>query len=107
MVQHFNIGKKEVINPFEKVNYVRVTGCSEPVIKLAERFHKQSSSVNTRKVNDRWLMLFSIKLLDFPTIINWFDIDRGTFKIRGKRNHSYVPMHTIHFLIEDDVLVLW
>jgi hypothetical protein len=107
MTQHFNIGTKEAINPFEKVNLVRIASASQGASILYDRLNKQSESVTTRKINDSWQILFDIKLLDFTTLIKWFDIDRGTFTVRGKRNHNYVPMHTVHFLIEEDVLSIW
>ena len=108
MVQHFNIGTKEVVNPFEKVNFVRFASTqTNGTSLLYDRLSKQSESVTTRKINDNWCILFDIKLLDFTTLIKWFDVDRGTFTMRGKRNHSYVPMHTVHFLIEEDVMSIW
>jgi hypothetical protein len=107
MTQHFNIGTKEIINPFENVNFVRTGSCSQGASILHDRLNKQSETVTTRKINDSWQILFDIKLLDFTTLIKWFDIDRGTFTVRGKKNHNYVPSHTVHFLIEDDVLTVW
>jgi len=107
MTQHFNIGKKESINPFENVNYVKISSCSTGAMIVYTRLNNLSEKVETRKINNDWIILFDIVHLNFTTLIKWFDIDRGTFTIKGKSNHGYVPSHTVHFLIQDDIISIW
>lgn len=100
MNTHFNIGKKMVINPFENVNFVTLSKLSTaPGIEKLSRFlNKKSESVETRKINDTWEILYNVEHLDFTTLLTWYAPDRGKF---------YISNHSVHFTIENDILRCW
>lgn len=100
MQQHFNIGKKIEVNPFENVKWVRVSNgaCSYQIQCLEKFLHKQSSSIETRKIGDLFYIMFNVELLNFTTLLKWIQPLRGIF---------WYNNHSIHFLIEEDTMVVW
>jgi hypothetical protein len=97
MCTHFNIGKKIEVNPFENVKFVRIADhCM--LDKFISWLHKQATSVETRKVNDQWVVLFDVELLDFTTLLQWYAPYRGKF---------YFKSQSVQFLIEDDIMICW
>lgn len=94
---HYNIAKKQEINPFDGVNYVRLSSYSQGEDILSSLLN-QCDVVETRKINGRWTILYPLHLLDFVTLISWISPLRGKFQYRNK---------SIHFIIEDDVMVCW
>jgi len=105
--QHFNIGKKVEINPFENVKYVKLSALNNATELLHKLLNTKSVSVETRKINDEFHILYNVELLDFTTLLTWFAPYRGKFQMSGKRNNGYVPVYSIHFLIEDDIMSCW
>ena len=98
-MQHFNIGKKIEINPFEKVKYVTiVSNISICTAKLEDFLHKKAVKATTKKVSDRFIICFNVELLDFTTLLTWFAPYRGKFQISN---------HSVHFRIEDDLMICW
>lgn len=95
-MQHFNIGKKVEINPFEKVKYIHIAGCT--LYKFKQYLDKVSDNVDTKKIEGEWTVLYGIEKLDFTTIVKWFAPYRGTFYFQGT---------TIHFAINRDILACW
>jgi hypothetical protein len=107
MQQHFNIGQKVEVNPFENVKYVRMAAVNHSTELLHKLLNAKSAKVETRKINDIFHILYNVELLDFTTLLSWLAPYRGKFQMVGKRNHSYIPIHNIHFLIEDDIMTCW
>ena len=99
-MQHFNIGKKEEINPFEMVKWVTIAhgACSWEINQLKSMLHKAATSVETRKINGEFQILLAVGLLDFTTLLQWFEPYRGKFRFAGR---------SIHFRIEDDLMIVW
>lgn len=96
MMQHFNIGKKMEVNPFENVNYVKLSNSFTPGYEKLKHFlNRKSESVTTRKINNEFVILYDIRHLDFITLIKWHSPDCGKF---------YMNEHSVHFRIEGDVL---
>lgn len=95
---HFNIGKKIEVNPFEGINFVVLSNNSTAHDFLRVWIDKKSNSVTTRKVNDVWKIMYSIETLDFTTLLSWIAPFRGVFWFKG---------HSVHFLIEDDIMTCW
>lgn len=97
---HFNIGKKVEVNPFEHVKYVKLPEfiCNTGIEKLSNYLNKKSCSVETRRVGDKWCILFNVELLDFTTLLQWIAPFRGIF---------YINNSTIHFSIENDIMSCW
>lgn len=98
-MQHFNIGKKVEINPFENVKHVTITSnMSDGTAKLDDFLHKKAVKVTTKKINDRFIICFNVELLDFTTLLQWYEPYRGKF---------YVKNSSVHFRIEDDIMFCW
>lgn len=93
---HFNIGKKIEVNPFDNVKYVKISGSSIEILKSF--LDKNSLSVETRKIGDKWYILYNVELLNFTTLLTWLAPYRGIFLFKGK---------SIHFLIENDIMACW
>lgn len=107
MSTHFNIGKKIEINPFENVKYVRVAASNNATNGLYKLLNDKAIKVETRKIDGVFQILYDVELLDFTTLITWFAPYRGKFQVTGKKNHSYIPIYSVHFLIEDDIMTCW
>ena len=95
---HYNIAKKQEINPFENVNYVRLAEYSEAKNILENMLANKSDSVETRKLDTRWAILYNVEHLDFTTLVSWMTPNRGKFQFRNK---------WVHFSIEEDTMVCW
>lgn len=95
---HYNIAKKQEINPFENVNYVRLAEYSEAKNILESMLANKSESVETRKLDARWTILYNVEHLDFTTLVSWMTPNRGKFQFRNK---------WVHFSIEEDTMVCW
>jgi hypothetical protein len=96
---HFNIGKKIEINPFENVKYVVISSnISNGTAKLDNYLHKKAVEVTTKKINDRFIICFNVELLDFTTLLTWFEPFRGKFLINTS---------SVHFRIEKDIMYCW
>ena len=74
---------------------------------LYKLLNSKSVTVETRKINEQFVILYNIELLDFTTLMTWFDTERGKFTMKGKSNHGYTPLHSIHFRIENDIMYCW
>lgn len=104
MNTHFNIGQKTVVNPFENVQFVKLSNISlvfqvgTGIEKLSSFLNRKSKSVETRKINDRWIILYNIEHLNFTTLVTWYGTDRGKF---------YINNSSVHFQIEGDMLCCW
>lgn len=95
---HYNIGKKVEINPFEGVNVVSLCNHTLGKERLQVFLDNRSDSVETRKIDGVWTIVYNIGHLDFTTLVDWFSPLRGKFQF----NH-----HSIHFRIEGDTMVCW
>lgn len=108
MFEHFNIATGESINPFKGVRWIRIAAgalgyqVQERLIPLLNT----AEHVDTRKLDSGWVLLYPIQLLNFVSLVNWYEPFRGRFtmptKYRGGNGVCY-----IHFCIEDDILVCW
>ena len=98
MVQHYNIGKKQEINPFDGVKFVKLSNYSVGKNSLQAFLDNRSKSVETRCINGEWTILYNIEHLDFTTLVDWFSPSRGKFQFGNT---------SIHFTIEDDLMVCW
>jgi hypothetical protein len=100
MVQHFNLGKKVEVNPFEGVSYVMLPQgfINDSIEKLSKFLNHRATSVETRKVNGEFTLLFAIELLDFTTLVQWIAPLRGKF---------YLGTKSIHFRLEEDCMICW
>ena len=107
MSTHFNIGKKIEVNPFENVKYVRISALNKGTETLHKMLNNNSTKVETRKIDGMFQILYDVELLNFTTLLSWFAPYRGKFQMIGKKNHQYIPIHNIHFLIEDDIMSCW
>jgi hypothetical protein len=111
MVQHFNIGQKVEVNPFENVKYVILSPNStltSPGGLLHDFLNRNACEVSTRKVSGVWTILYNVSLLNFTTLMKWFAPYRGTFSMSHKStSNGYTSYHTIHFLIEGDIMSCW
>jgi len=107
MNTHFNIGKKIEINPFQDVKYVKVVALNKSTELLYKLLNSKSVTVETRKINEEFHILYNIELLDFTTLISWMAPYRGKFQMMGKSNHGYIPINNVHFLIENDIMICW
>lgn len=107
MTNHFNIGKKVEVNPFENVKYVKISALNNATESLHRLLNSSSVTVETRKMNEQFHILYNIELLDFTTLMTWIAPYRGKFQMTGKKNHNYIPLYSIHFLIEDDIMHCW
>jgi len=107
MQQHFNIGKKQEVNPFEKVTFVKIVAINNATELLYKMLNKKSVTVETRKINDEFVILYNVELLDFTSLLTWLAPYRGKFQMSGKSNHNYIPTYSIHFNIEDDIMSCW
>jgi len=107
MNTHFNIGKKIEINPFQDVKYVKVVALNKSTELLYKLLNSKSVTVETRKINEEFHILYNIELLDFTTLISWMEPYRGKFQMRNKSNHGYIPINNVHFLIENDIMICW
>lgn len=99
-MQHFNIGKKVEVNPFEGVKYVLLSscGCGGQVSKLKGFLNSKACKVDTRKIKGSFEILFDVELLDFTTLLTWYAPYRGKF---------YLGKDSIHFTIEEDIMTCW
>jgi hypothetical protein len=97
---HFNIGQKIEVNPFVDVKYVKLPEFANNtgIEQLSSFLNKKSCSINTRKIGDKWCILFNVELLDFTTLLKWIAPYRGVF---------YMNNHSIHFLINEDIMSCW
>lgn len=97
---HFNIGQRVEVNPFEKVNFLDLStyACSTGIENLRKFLNKEAVEVTTRKINGEFKILFNVELLDFTTLLQWFAPYRGKF---------YMGNHSIHFMIEGDIMSCW
>jgi len=95
---HYNIGKKVEINPFDGVKVVTLADYSLSKERLKEFLDNRSESVETRKINDSWVIAYNIEILDFITLMDWFGPNRGKFQFKG---------HWVHFTLENDVMACW
>lgn len=98
MTQHFNIGQKTEVNPFEHVQWVKIAEGALLHQSSFNRMLQRAETVETRFMGDRWTILFDIKLLDFLTVINWYSVTRGYFLFKNNK---------IQFDINDDVMTCW
>lgn len=97
-MKHYNIAKKQEINPFDGVKVVTVANFSRGKELLQPYLDKKSDTVETRKVGDSWVIAYSIEHLDFTTLVDWFSPSRGKFQFKA---------HWIHFTIEGDTMTCW
>lgn len=98
-MNHFNIGKKIEVNPFENVKYVTIaSNMSNGTSKLESFLHKKADEVSTKKINDKFIICFDVELLDFTTLLTWIAPYRGKF---------YVGSSSVHFSIENDLMTCW
>lgn len=97
-MQHYNIGKKIEVNPFEDVKYVSIAQYSGCVDKLRKYLNKKANSVETRKIGGEFVILYNVELLNYTTILRWIAPFRGVFYLEGK---------SVHFSIENDVMSCW
>ena len=95
---HYNIAKKVEINPFDGVKVVTLSSHSMGKELLEGFLNRRSESVETRKVNDSWVIAYNIDHLDFTTLVDWFSPIRGKFQFREK---------WVHFIIVDDTMSCW
>ena len=97
-MQHYNIAKKQEVNPFENVNMVSLAQFSMGREILKNFLDKKSDSVTTRKIDDTWVILYDVSHLDFTTLLVWFSPTRGKFQFKNT---------WIHFNIEEDTMSCW
>jgi hypothetical protein len=100
-MEHYNIAQKTVINPFEKVGYfyfASVNDANQLLYSKINSSETDSNMVNAIFVNNKWVLGFDIKLLDFTTLIKWFEPYKGVMQYKNK---------SIHFRIDGDILILW
>lgn len=95
---HYNIAKKQEINPFENVTVVTISNFSRGKEILQPYLDKISETVETRKVNDCWVIAYNIEHLNFTTLVDWYSPSRGKFQFKSQ---------WIHFTIENDVMACW
>ena len=95
---HYNIAKKVEINPFDGIKMVTLSNYSMGKDKLQVFMDRKSDSVETRKIGDSWVIAYSINHLDFTTLVDWFNPDRGKFQFGNC---------WIHFRLENDTMVCW
>jgi len=95
---HYNIAKKVEINPFDGVKVISLANYSRGKELLQGFLDRKSDSVETRKINDSWVILYNIEHLDFTTLVDWMTPARGKFQYRGQ---------WIHFILEDDTMSCW
>lgn len=107
MTTHFNIGKKVEVNPFANVKYVRIAVCNTATENLTNILNNKATEVSTRKINGTFVILYDVALLDFTTLLTWLAPYRGKFQMKGKKNHHYTPIYSIHFSIEEDIMTCW
>lgn len=94
---HYNIAKKQEINPFENVKYIKLSSFSKG-FEILLPIVNSSEEVITRKINGSWVILYPVESLNFTTVIKWLEPLRGKF---------YVKHNSIHFSIEEDILSCW
>ena len=95
---HFNIGLKKEINPFEKVTHILLGEHSEAREVFKPVLDKICKNPGLVFRNDSWDIIYPIELLNFVTLIKWFEPFRGTFIYKNK---------TIHFRIENELFIVW
>jgi len=95
---HYNIAKKIEINPFENVKLVKLANYSMGRDILKPFLDKKADSVETRKIDDTWVILYDVSHLDFTTLLVWMSTERGKFQFKNA---------WIHFSIEDDTMSCW
>ena len=97
-MKHYNIAKKQEINPFDGINLIRLSEHSMGKNNLKSYLDYKSNKVETRKINDEWTILYNIDHLDYTTLVDWFSPGCGKFQF----GNSW-----IHFRLEDDLMVCW
>lgn len=97
-MQHFNLAKKVAVNPFEGVTVVTLANYSRGKELLQGFLDKRSETVETRKINDNWVIAYNIEHLDFTTLVEWLAPFRGKFQFRQQ---------WIHFSIQGDTMSCW
>lgn len=96
---HYNIGKKEIVNPFANIKYISANENSTNAM-FVSWLHKQAISVNVAKLNERFTILFDIELLNFETYVSWRDCGKfGTFTF-GRNNTK------VYFRLEDEIMYI-
>ena len=95
---HYNIGKKIEVNPFDGIKVVTLANYSMGKERLQAFLDNKSETVETRKINDSWVIAYNIEHLDFTTLVDWFTPTRGKFQFKG---------HWMHFSIQDDNMSCW
>lgn len=98
MEKYFNLSKKMEINPFEDVSHVRIAYQNSNTEKLAKFLNNTAEHAEAVKINGHWTLLFSIDLLDFPSVITWYEPYRGKIKALGT---------SMEFRIEDGIMHCW
>jgi len=97
MAQHFNIGKKVEINPFESVNHFTfVNNIGVVLDKFIEKIHNKAEEVITRKRNGKFIILFNIELLNFVTLITWTRPLAGVFQVGHSKIYFYIEGDTMY-----------
>lgn len=95
---HYNIAKKQEVNPFDGVKFVKLSNYSMGRDILKPFLDKKSDSVETRKIDDTWVVLYDVSHLNFTTLLVWMNTERGKFQFKNA---------WIHFTIEDDIISCW
>lgn len=101
---HYNIGQNKEIKPFEGVKYVRLNNHSynNSLKRLHEHLNRKSLSVETRKIGDYWEILYDISLLNYTVLLQWDDINRGSFIPSFANTRG-----SVFFTIEEDIMSCW
>lgn len=95
---HFNIAKKVEVNPFENVQFVRLSEHSQANNILKPFLDAVSEEVITKKINGSWIILYHLGALDFTTLVQWIEPFRGKF---------YFKNSSVHFKIVEDTMHCW
>ena len=95
---HYNIGKKIEINPFENIKYVVISNGTCTLDRFIKFLDTNSESVETKKLNGSWKIMYNIGVLDYTTILTWYTPDRGKF---------YFQDRSIHFSLSEDTMSCW
>lgn len=110
MTQHFNIGQKVEVNPFENVKYVILPELilNGGILHLHTFLNKKACEVSTRKIGETWRILYDVTLLDFTTLLSWYAPYRGKFQMTHKsKNTGYIAHYDVHFNINGDIMSCW
>lgn len=100
-MNHFNIAKNEVVNPFEGITQFVVSPntTGEEVLRPILR-QVTKSKVRAIRVQGDWTIAYSLSVLDFTVLISWHSASTGKFKIGNK---------TVYFCIsqESKTMICW